>query len=249
MKNERIRRQIGPILILLALGMAAYSGYRIYTIKKNIGRAEEYSARILADLELQISKKPAGERKVVEDFSDIPMCDVEDVSCIGILRIPALDQAWPVAGYGTEDSVLPVHIAGTPDTGEFTISGSGYDVLLRGLREIGLGDLVEFTDVHGYSYTYQVRGIVSGTEEKLSTLDEIEESKNLNAEKDEETESASGKTADTEASAENISAVQTLPGLSYENPEDSENQPVSSELLLTYRSSRNTVTRIACSRV
>ena len=249
MKNERIRRQIGPILILLALGMAAYSGYRIYTIKKNIGRAEEYSARILADLELQISKKPAGERKVVEDFSDIPMCDVEDVSCIGILRIPALDQAWPVAGYGTEDSVLPVHIAGTPDTGEFTISGSGYDVLLRGLREIGLGDLVEFTDVHGYSYTYQVRGIVSGTEEKLSTLDEIEESKNLNAEKDEETESASGKTADTEAAAENISAVQTLPGLSYENPEDSENQPVSSELLLTYRSSRNTVARIACSRV
>ena len=108
---------------------------------------------------------------------------------------------------------------------------------------------MEFTDVHGYSYTYQVRGIVSGTEEKLSTLDEIEESKNLNAEKDRETESASGKAADTEDSGENISSVQTLPGLSYENSEDSENQPVSRELLLTYRSSRNTVTRIACSRV
>lgn len=249
MKNERIRRQIGLVLILLALGMAAYSGYRIYTIKKNIGRAEEYSARILAELELQIPKKPAGERKVVENFSDMPMCDVEDVSCIGILRIPTLDIAWPVAGYGTEDSVLPVHVAGTPDTGDFTIGGSGYDVLLTGLREIRLGDVVEFTDVNGYSFTYQVRGIVSGTEEKLSTLDEIEESRNLDAEKDRETESASGKTADTEDSGENISAVQTLPGLSYENSEDSENQPVSSELLLTYRSSRNTVTRIACSRV
>lgn len=249
MKNERIRRQIGLILILLALGTAVYSGYRIYTIKKNIGRAEEYSARILAELELQIPENPAGERKVVENFSDTPMCDVENVSCIGILRIPALDQVWPVAGYGTKDSVLPVHVAGTPDTEEFTISGSGYDVLLRGLREIGLGDLVEFTDVQGYSYTYQVRGIVSGTEEKLSTLDEIEESRNLDAEKDRETESASGKAADTEDSGENISSVQTLPGLSYENSEDSENQPVSRELLLTYRSSRNTVTRIACSRV
>ena len=59
MKNERIRRQIGLILILLALGTAVYSGYRIYTIKKNIGRAEEYSARILAELELQIPENPA----------------------------------------------------------------------------------------------------------------------------------------------------------------------------------------------
>lgn len=151
-------------------------------------RSEKLMSQLLADLEEAIPDEPgAAVERMNEDGdgADLPVLEREGVNCIGILSIPGISGRWPVGS--PEESVqnLPCQIvAGDKQSGSegsdlegtgsgegaaeqafLTIAGMDTQEQFSALVQLYEGDDVEFTDVNGEGYTYQIAFI--GPEEEL----------------------------------------------------------------------------------
>lgn len=151
-------------------------------------RSEKLMSRLLANLGEAIPDEPGAAAERMNEDGDgavLPVLEREGVNCIGILSIPGISGRWPVGS--PEESVqdLPCQIVAgdkqsgisgsSPegsDSGEsaaeqafLTIAGMDTQEQFSALVQLYEGDEVEFTDVNGEGYTYQI--VFFGPEEEL----------------------------------------------------------------------------------
>lgn len=103
------------------------------------------------------------EAEVVPDYSldpqrEMPVKCVDGTEYIGYLQLPSISLELPVIGAWSDaaSKLAPCRYAGTAYTGNFVIAGHNYKGHFRALKELQPGDLVVFTDMDGYPFSYEV---------------------------------------------------------------------------------------------
>ena len=114
---------------------------------------------ILSALKETVPDMPGGLVKDITEMKDsleIPVMELDGVSCAGILTAPALNMEWPVGGIHEDVHLLPVIRTDTEDDVFLTIEGMDYDHQFTPISMLSEKDRLIFTDMNGMSYTYRV---------------------------------------------------------------------------------------------
>lgn len=92
------------------------------------------------------------------EFRPMPEIQVDGISYVGYLSIPALNLELPVISESTEQNleIAPCRFFGTVYQKDFVIGGHRYRRHFRKLSTIGYGERLSFTDVEGNVYIYEV---------------------------------------------------------------------------------------------
>ena len=122
-----------------------------YNLEENRG-AGEASAAALDAVMAQVPEE------VLEDRGDMPMCDVDGRTFVGIVQIPSLGLTLPVQSeWGKENARVSVcRYKGAVSTNDLIIAGHNYQEHFGTLKNLSTGDEVIFTDMNGRSYYYKV---------------------------------------------------------------------------------------------
>lgn len=99
-----------------------------------------------------------GEPFVEPEFRLMPEIQVDGISYVGYLSIPALKLELPVISESTEENleIAPCRFFGTVYQKNFVIGGHRYRRHFRKLSTLGYGERLSFTDVEGKVYIYEV---------------------------------------------------------------------------------------------
>ena len=127
-------------------------GFYWYT-DKEAARKAEAAVSSLEELVPGISDGSGSLNGVVS--GPLAAINIEGVDIVGILRIPSLDIAAPVAAKDTGEKYFACIEEGTPADKGFRIYGK-QNGLFRSIAGLMPGDSVRFTDVYGTSYEYKV---------------------------------------------------------------------------------------------
>ena len=92
------------------------------------------------------------------EFRPMPEIQVDGISYVGYLSIPALKLELPVISESTEQNleIAPCRFFGTVYQKDFVIGGHRYRRHFRKLSTLGYGERLSFTDVEGNVYIYEV---------------------------------------------------------------------------------------------
>ena len=92
------------------------------------------------------------------EFRPMPEIQVDGISYVGYLSIPALNLELPVISESTEQNleIAPCRFFGTVFQKDFVIGGHRYRRHFRKLSTLGYGERLSFTDVEGNVYIYEV---------------------------------------------------------------------------------------------
>ena len=92
------------------------------------------------------------------EFRPMPEIQVDGISYVGYLSIPALNLELPVISESTEQNleIAPCRFFGTVYQKDFVIGGHRYRRHFRKLSTRGYGERLSFTDVEGNVYIYEV---------------------------------------------------------------------------------------------
>ena len=92
---------------------------------------------------------------------EMPTVDIDGTLYIGTLDIPALDLSLPVISEWSYPGlkIAPCRYAGTAYKGNFVIAGHNYSTYFGPLGRLSSGDRVDFTDVDGNLFSYEVAEI------------------------------------------------------------------------------------------
>ena len=138
-------------------------------------RAEESQEEILAEYlseNKKASEVPADPDGEAADSQDIPdymlnpdmempeftLSSLGDISCIGILEIPALDLQMPVISEWSYPALrlAPCRYTGSAYKGDLVIAAHNYQSHFGRLKTLSTGSEVIFTDAVGNRFVYQV---------------------------------------------------------------------------------------------
>lgn len=169
---------LGGILMVAALGLAAYNAWDEY-------RAAAAANAVVVEL-AQMTERPAepqpsgtpqqpapsvGETapsvtETPEEVPDyvlypekvMPMAQVNGYDCLGIVEIPALGRTLPVLESCTDSSlkIAPGCYYGSVYQKDMVIAGHNYTSHFAKLRSLKAGDPVYFTDLDGNRFCYEV---------------------------------------------------------------------------------------------
>lgn len=100
----------------------------------------------------------SGSEQAPDSDMRMPSIEIDGVSYIGYLEIPALALSLPVISESTEDNldIAPCRFFGTVYQENFVIGGHRYRRHFRKLSTLGYGQRLTFTDVEGTVFTYEV---------------------------------------------------------------------------------------------
>lgn len=169
-KNRLGRFFTGAGLILVASAVLLLM-YNLWDSR----RAEESQEEILAEY-LSENKKasevpldPDGEAADSQDIPDymldpdmempeFTLSSLGDISCIGILEIPALDLQLPVISEWSYPALrlAPCRYTGSAYKGDLVIAAHNYQSHFGRLKTLSTGSEVIFTDAVGNRFVYQV---------------------------------------------------------------------------------------------
>ena len=169
-KNRLGRFFTGAGLILVASAVLLLM-YNLWDSR----RAEESQEEILAEY-LSANKKasevpsdPDGEAADSQDIPDymldpdmempeFTLSSLGDISCIGILEIPALDLQLPVISEWSYPALrlAPCRYTGSAYKGDLVIAAHNYQSHFGRLKTLSTGSEVIFTDAVGNRFVYQV---------------------------------------------------------------------------------------------
>ena len=169
-KNRLGRFFTGAGLILVA-GAVLLLMYNLWDSR----RAEESQEEILAEYlseNKKASEVPADPDGEAADSQDIPdymlnpdmempeftLSSLGDISCIGILEIPALDLQMPVISEWSYPALrlAPCRYTGSAYKGDLVIAAHNYQSHFGRLKTLSTGSEVIFTDAVGNRFVYQV---------------------------------------------------------------------------------------------
>jgi sortase A len=166
---------MGAILIVAALGI---SGYYLWVQERSGEKADKAMQSLIQQITVNnhpgndpiAPSGPAPELlpPVVPDISGseqlpdsqmrMPSIEIDGVSYIGYLEIPALELSLPVISESTKKNldIAPCRFYGTVYQDNFVIGGHRYRRHFRKLSTLGYGQRLTFTDVEGTVFTYEV---------------------------------------------------------------------------------------------
>lgn len=158
---------LGVILILSALGLIAFNLWQEERSGSNADLAMEQllvqmpedTVPATPDLpQLPAVLPENGEPFVEPEFRSMPEIQVDGISYVGYLSIPALKLELPVISESTEENleIAPCRFFGTVYQKDFVIGGHRYRRHFRKLSTLGYGERLSFTDVEGKVYIYEV---------------------------------------------------------------------------------------------
>lgn len=169
-KNRLGRFFTGAGLILVASAVLLLI-YNLWDSR----RAEESQEEILAEYlseNKKASEVPADPDGEAADSQDIPdymlnpdmempeftLSSLGDISCIGILEIPALDLQMPVISEWSYPALrlAPCRYTGSAYKGDLVIAAHNYQSHFGRLKTLSTGSEVIFTDAVGNRFVYQV---------------------------------------------------------------------------------------------
>lgn len=158
---------LGVILILAALSMAVFNLWQEEKSGLSAGLAMEQLLEQMPEdatpatpdipnlpVALPVTGEPSGE----PEFRSMPEIQVDGISYVGYLSIPALKLELPVISESTEENleIAPCRFFGTVYQKDFVIGGHRYRRHFRKLSTLGYGERLSFTDVEGNVYIYEV---------------------------------------------------------------------------------------------
>ena len=169
-KNRLGRFFTGAGLILVASAVLLLI-YNLWDSR----RAEESQEEILAEYlseNKKASEVPSDPDGEAADSQDIPdymldpdmempeftLSSLGDISCIGILEIPALDLQLPVISEWSYPALrlAPCRYTGSAYKGDLVIAAHNYQSHFGRLKTLSTGSEVIFTDAVGNRFVYQV---------------------------------------------------------------------------------------------
>lgn len=159
---------LGLALLLSALGLTAYNVYDAHRAGKSANLA---AAQLEAALPQRV--KPAGQQTpqnssaapeveipdyLLDPTRDMPAVQLDGVSYIGVLCIPAIELELPVIE-SWDDAKLklaPCRYVGSAYQNGFVIAGHNYRRHFGALKALEEGDRITFTDMDGNVFSYTV---------------------------------------------------------------------------------------------
>ncbi len=250
---KRARNWLAMALVIAGTCMMLFSAFFLLRYRSNTRDMDDNSRELLRELERIIPRDPVmTQDPVYKDSDSMPAIEIKGISCIGILKIPKIGIELPVANNGSDIGFTPIHISGTPNSTDFVIEALGYSSQFGQLSKLELKDNLIFVDLYGYQYSYEITGIVSGTQEQLQAMDDamLEETDStesgLAAAVEEKEELP---VVEEEDKIQNLPGVETVTGNEEQNDANGENEvkveKQKPELILKYRKSLMTYVRVA----
>ncbi len=147
---------LGIVLIVVALSLCAYNVYDSF-------RASWSSKKIL---EAYVAKQSSIDQGEVPDYilnpdMDMPEIELEGLTCVGMIEIPALDIKLPVTSTFTYElmKVAPCRYYGTPYKKNMVIAAHNSWYHFGRLNTLKAKNKVIFTDAAGNRFVYRVDAI------------------------------------------------------------------------------------------
>lgn len=147
---------LGIVLIVVALSLCAYNVYDSF-------RASWSSKKIL---EAYVAKQSSIDQGEVPDYilnpdMDMPEIELEGLTCVGMIEIPALDIKLPVTSTFTYElmKVAPCRYYGTPYKKNMVIAAHNSWYHFGRLNTLNAKNKVIFTDAAGNRFVYRVDAI------------------------------------------------------------------------------------------
>ncbi|WP_308585152.1 sortase [uncultured Holdemanella sp.] len=147
---------LGIVLIVVALSLCAYNVYDSF-------RASWSSKKIL---DAYVAKQSSIDQGEVPDYilnpdMDMPEVELEGLTCVGMIEIPALDIKLPVTSIFTYElmKVAPCRYYGTPYKKNMVIAAHNSWYHFGRLNTLKAKNKVIFTDAAGNRFVYRVDAI------------------------------------------------------------------------------------------
>ena len=155
---------LGAVLILIALSTVIINLWREEMSGLNADHAmEQLWEQMTVDPVPATPDTPAllpenGSTSDAPEFRPMPEIQVDGISYVGYLSIPALNLELPVISESTEQNleIAPCRFFGTVYQKDFVIGGHRYRRHFRKLSTLGYGERLSFTDAEGNVYIYEV---------------------------------------------------------------------------------------------
>lgn len=141
---------VGLVMLLAALALAGFNTW-------DEARAEGDAAELLAQLELPAETEPLP-AYILHPHMEMPTLEVDGRQYIGVVSIPSLGIQLPVLSQWSEDGArtAPCRYEGSAYTDDLIIAGHNYRSHFGSLKNVGVGDLVCFTDAEGHVFRHTV---------------------------------------------------------------------------------------------
>nr|WP_325296762.1 sortase [uncultured Dysosmobacter sp.] len=129
------------------------------------GQAARQALEQMAQAEPEPAPEPAEEDPrpeipayILDPEMEMPAVDIDGTAYIGVLSVPALELALPVASQWSYDALklAPCRYTGSAYLDDLVIAGHNYRTHFAGLKNLAQGDEVLFTDADGNRFCYQV---------------------------------------------------------------------------------------------
>lgn len=145
---------IGTVLVAAALSFFLFN-------QREAKMAEKNAAEVLARLMEYIDTY--GKNENLADIYDPSMkaAEIDGYAYIGYLSIPDLNLQLPVMSQwdDTRLDIAPCRYSGTVKMDNLVIAGHNYEGHFGKISRLSGGNIVEFTDVDGVSYSYIVAAV------------------------------------------------------------------------------------------
>ena len=177
MKKGSIFLTIGLLLIAAALFLTGYNLWDSHRAGLAADAAlEQLAERINSDPIPEKGRPVPGSQKanggtaealtdeieypdyILNPNMEMPTEKIDGRDYIGVLTIPAIDLELPVCSeWSTYNlSYSPCRYVGSAYLDNMIICAHNFDTFFRNLKNLSYGDTVEFTDIDGNVFTYQV---------------------------------------------------------------------------------------------
>jgi sortase A len=172
MREQGKTKRKGNIFItvgLLLIGAALL--LVLYNIAENV-RAQRFSEDALEPLKEQITAsadnslddKTSNDTPLYESYKDMamPEININGVNYIGILSVPALGLELPIRGDFSYPALVtaPCRYDGSVYLDNMIVAGHNYRSHFGNLKQLKIGDEVNFTDGDGNIFEYSVSDVV-----------------------------------------------------------------------------------------
>lgn len=170
-KKGNLFIRIGLLLIVAALLLTVYNIWA----DKRAGKASREAldtliGQIESSRENSLDNKTANNEPLYERYPemDMPHINIDGKDYIGILKIDSLGLELPVKGDFSYKGLkeAPCRYVGSVYTDDMIIAGHNFARHFGGLKNIGTGDELSFTDSEGNVFLYRVTEIlqINGTD-------------------------------------------------------------------------------------
>ena len=148
---------IGLLLVLAAAGLLAYN-------TRESSRAGQAASRILTQLAEEMPKGETGQTETRSEetepaiLREMTVKTVDGLDYIGYLSIPELELELPVQAQWSYDGLQksPGKFSGSTFSDDLTICAHNYPAHFGRLRSLSQGEEVDFTDMDGMVWIYEV---------------------------------------------------------------------------------------------